>query len=45
MCQTERTLALSTPMPKALVATITSVSPLMKRRCTALRCSESIPAW
>ena len=27
MCQTERTSALSTPMPKALVATITSASP------------------
>ena len=31
MCQTERTSALSTPMPKALVATITSASPAMKR--------------
>ena len=31
MCQTERTSALSTPMPKALVATITSTSPPMKR--------------
>ena len=31
MCQTERTSALSTPMPKALVATMTSASPAMKR--------------
>ena len=32
-CQTERTSALSTPMPKALVATTTSASPRMNASC------------
>ena len=43
MCQTERTSALSTPIPKALVATITSTSPAMKRRWAAVRSSALHP--
>jgi len=37
--------ALSTPMPKAMVATITSLSEAMKASCTAARCSAPMPAW
>ena len=38
-CQTERTSALSTPIPKALVATTTSASPRMNASCARVRWS------
>ena len=43
--QTVRTSALSTPMPNAFVATTTSTSPAMKRRCASARASRGRPAW
>ena len=42
---TERMSALSTPMPKALVATTTWTSPAMKRRWVSARVSRGSPAW
>ena len=42
MCQTERTSALSTPMPKALVATTTSTSP-RHEAAAASRCAPRRP--
>ena len=40
---TERMSALSTPMPKALVATTVSALPVMNRSWAAVRCSREAP--
>ena len=42
---TNRTLALSIPMPNAMVATTTWTSPLRHAFCTSMRCFGVIPAW
>ena len=42
---TKRTSGLFTPMPKATVAHITAISPLLHLECTALLDSSVYPAW
>ena len=45
MWMMNRTSALSTPIPKATVATITRTAPAMNRSCAVARTPLSIPAW
>ena len=42
---TKRMSALSTPIPNALVATMTSMRPARKSSCASDRSSSDIPAW
>jgi hypothetical protein len=44
-CTTKRRSALSTPIPKALVATTTERALAMKASCVALRTESGRPAW